>query len=431
MAGQINSPHKRLRLEMLAPEETGIQGLQREIMELKQENKRLRRDICKALPEVVHEMRNIVGQLQVFAKTMQTTCNQLTQTCQRFPPRDGFNRRTVTPTNANRMPQKHKLVKKIGPGQPPIRTVKTVEKVANSPQMQHPQRQVQTKPTNHHFSSGSPTITTSSPRYSPSAKQSPGTGSFSPAQVNQQHTATSPRTPRYPPSTANPVLPVPTSDTNVQVVVTNVTSLSKNAFDAPVSQAPSAPAPAPAPAPVPVQLNSSKPGEKQDVFELQPGSGVCIPIQSWISMKMQCGNSESKMVRQLMKMLFSEEELSSSLMRGNRAGQKSLDQSKVEAIIWRCMEEFPGRTKGHIGQAISQKLQEARKKNQKRPLSTGSGGSSDSGQLDDDILMLLDQAQGGDLGIQQDGSTTEGSNGQQSKNDDDVIMVKEDDAGWR
>lgn len=95
------------------------------------------------------------------------------------------------------------------------------------------------------------------------------------------------------------------------------------------------------------------------------------------------------------------------------------------------MEEFPGRTKGHIGQAISQKLQEARKKNQKRPLSTGSGGSSDSGQLDDDILMLLDQAQGGDLGLPQDGSTTEGSNGQQSKNDDDVIMVKEDDAGWR
>ena len=47
MAVQHNQVRKRLRMEMLAPEETGIMSLQREVMELKQENKRLRRDICK------------------------------------------------------------------------------------------------------------------------------------------------------------------------------------------------------------------------------------------------------------------------------------------------------------------------------------------------------------------------------------------------
>ena len=267
-------------------------------------------------------MKDIVGQLQLFAKSLQSTCHQLNQTCQRIPQRDTttLNRRMVTQV-ANRMPQKQKLVKKIGSIHPPIRTVKTVESVANSSPMQQ-QRKV-TPNSSPHFASGSPTLSASSPRYSPSAKQSPGHGPFSPSQSGTPHSGSSPRPPRYPPSTSNPTLPVSGAD-NLPLMVSNVTSLSKNHFEAPTSQVP-----------VPVQINSNKPADsqQQDVFELKPGTGVCIPIQGWISTRMQCGSSESKMVRQLMKFLFTEDDLAICSMRGNRLGQPCLDQNIVDAII--------------------------------------------------------------------------------------------------
>lgn len=279
-------------------------------------------DLCRffpflsALPEVVHEMKDIVGQLQLFAKTLQNTCHQLNQTCQRIPQREPLNRRMVTQAT-NRMPPRQKLVKKIGPSQPPIRTVKTVESLNSSPM-----RKV-TQNSNQHFTGGSPTVSASSPRYSPSAKQSPGP--FSPSQPGTPHSGSSPRPPRYPPSTSNPTLPVTGAD-NLPLVVSNVTSLSKNHFEPHTSQAA---------VPVPVQINSSKPADnqQQDVFELKPGTGVCIPIQGWISTKMQCGTSESKMVRQLMKFLFTEDDLANCSMRGNRSGQPCLDQNKVDSII--------------------------------------------------------------------------------------------------
>lgn len=105
------------------------------------------------------------------------------------------------------------------------------------------------------------------------------------------------------------------------------------------------------------------------------------------------------------------------------------------------MEEFPGRTKGHIGQAISQKLQESRsrKKTQtlKRPLSGSGSVSPENEGLPEDIMMVLDPPSGTSEATPKQNGNEESDASKKPANSeggggDDVIEVKEDgDAGWR